>query len=372
MSASDKPLAAGAPIAAAPIPTAKAWRRLLASLFGLVALFCLSLLLPDPAYLRYQLSAHTIQFHSWWIYQRIHDDPTPIDVAVVGTSKAQDGVSPVALEDDLSRELGRPIHVAAFGMVDQGRNLHYAIVKELLATRPEVKMLVVQVEASAYWSGHPLFRYIADDWDVIRSPVVSAKSYFTDLLYLPMRHILCFSESLFPSLFDVQTSFDPSKYDGPRVDWTKTFIGFDGSLHNNDHTSPVSVMLSETGQPRQWYIRLLQKLVPKSIPTAVEYTFTKDIVKLAKAHGVSIVFVNIPVFENREPIQNPGFYESRGRYFSALNVANQPLLYSSGPHLNHDGAIVLSDWLATKIGPLLAAREGAKTGSATSQTAPGP
>jgi hypothetical protein len=352
MSASDTPAIN------VPLGTAKAWRLLLASLLGLIVLFALSLLLPDPPALRYQLSAHTLQFHSWWIYERIHDDPTPIDVAVVGSSKVQYGVSPVVLEDDLSRQLGRPVHVAAFGMVDMGRDLHYAIVKDLLATRPEVKMVIVQVEFSPYWGGHPLFRYLGDDWDVIRAPVVSVKSYFTDLLYLPMRHILCFSESLFPDLFGVQ-SFQPKTYEGARVDWSDRFVKFDGSIQDNHHTSPPELMRSQTLSANNKYLTLVDRLVPKSIPKAVEHTFTKDIVAVAKSHGVRVVFVNVPVFENRQPLKEPGFYQRQGPYFDALFLANQARLYSSGPHLNHDGAIVLADWLATKIGPLLAAQQAA-------------
>ena len=343
------------PTTGAPFTTARAWRLLLAALAGVVGLAALSLLLPDPAYLRSQLSAHTIQFHSRWIYERIHDDPTPIDVAVVGTSRAQDGVSPVVLQDELSRRLGRPIHVADFGMVEKGRNLHYAIVKDLLATRPEVKLVIVQVEGTAPW-GHPLFRYLADDWDVIRSPMVIGNTYFTDLLYLPMRHILCFSESLFPHLFGVQASFQPSAYPSPGVDWTRGYVDFDGSFHNNMGTAAPKLLRIQAAHAEPGYMRLLKKVVPRSIQTAIEHKFTHDIVRLAHAHGAAVAFVDIPAFENLDPIEDPGFYASQGPFFRALQVVNQPTLYSGGPHLNHTGAALVSNWLALKMAPLLAAR----------------
>ena len=43
--------------------------------------------LPHDKYLRYQsLNDHTAP-NAYWIYERIHTDPTPIDIAFIGSSR---------------------------------------------------------------------------------------------------------------------------------------------------------------------------------------------------------------------------------------------------------------------------------------------
>src|ERR1700743_2933055 len=94
------------------VPDRRAW--FLLALFALsFALYCVvTYLLPHDRYIRYQQLTKSDLFRSRWVYERIHYDKTPIDVAIVGSSRVEAAISAPILEKELSDKLGRPIHVA--------------------------------------------------------------------------------------------------------------------------------------------------------------------------------------------------------------------------------------------------------------------
>jgi hypothetical protein len=89
-------------------------------------------LLPENDYQRWQLQDPDGRLR--WIYERIHFDPKPIDVAIVGPSRAQLGLSAAAIEQDLAQR-GKHVNVANFAMVGAGRDLQWAILDELFKAK---------------------------------------------------------------------------------------------------------------------------------------------------------------------------------------------------------------------------------------------
>ena len=57
--------------------------------------------LPHDKYLRYEAPNDMDAPTSYWVYERIHFDPTPIDVAFVGTSRTGMSIHSRRLQDDL-------------------------------------------------------------------------------------------------------------------------------------------------------------------------------------------------------------------------------------------------------------------------------
>src|SRR5580698_2403288 len=72
---------------------------LLAAFVALIAM----VLLPQDKYLRYQSLNDGSVANAYWIYERIHFDPTPIDIAFIGTSRTGRSIHTKRLEEDLSR-----------------------------------------------------------------------------------------------------------------------------------------------------------------------------------------------------------------------------------------------------------------------------
>jgi hypothetical protein len=94
-----------------------------------------------------------------WIYERIHFDPKPIDIAILGSSHAQLGLSAVAIEDRLAQD-GKRVNVANFAIGASGRNIQWAIVDELYKSKAP-KALILEVDDPPYPVGHFAFKYLA-------------------------------------------------------------------------------------------------------------------------------------------------------------------------------------------------------------------
>src|ERR1700761_2721602 len=77
-------------------------RPIVASVLTAAVLAALTLLLPTSDYQRWELASHNWYGQLLWIYERIRFDPTPIDVAIIGSSKAFLGLDPLRLEQRLS------------------------------------------------------------------------------------------------------------------------------------------------------------------------------------------------------------------------------------------------------------------------------
>ena len=81
--------------------------RKFAGLFALgvvaaVATIAVMLILPHDRYIRWQ-ALHTEAYaRLGWAYERIHDDPTPLDVAFIGTSHTLNGVDAAAVDKALA------------------------------------------------------------------------------------------------------------------------------------------------------------------------------------------------------------------------------------------------------------------------------
>ncbi len=163
----------------------------------LCALFAV-MLLPDNEYLGYQQTRDSVMFHATWLYERTHFDPAPIDVAIIGSSRLESGVSPQVLAKSLSERLGRPVHVANLSLVEAGRDFTYLVAKGLLESHPEVKVIVLSGDGDTRFS-HPEFKVIAGAGEILSAPVFINVKYFENLSYLPYRKLLIASESLFPA-----------------------------------------------------------------------------------------------------------------------------------------------------------------------------
>ena len=324
-----------------------------AMLFALLATFvalCVAVcLLPHDRYIRYQQLSQTMQFRQQWTYERVNFDPTPIDIALVGVSRTQAGISGPGLADRLSQSLGRPVHVANLSMPQQGRNAQFVAVRELLQHRPETRLLILTVVEQMPRVAHPVFRNIAELEDVLTAPVVINYSYIDDLAFMPWRQLSLYVQSTFPQAFGVATRFDTEHYFGTNFDTVNNYGASQGEEANRDRIGYEPEM-------RSWSTQYLNNLAPPRFPAAmVEYefagerTYMRKIADLARANGTQIVFVFLPIYLGPEQPPTGDFVEEFGPILSAGLVANRPELYSDFGHVNRNGAAVLTDWLAQEL-----------------------
>ncbi|MGA2848373.1 MAG: hypothetical protein ABSE46_05205 [Terracidiphilus sp.] len=317
------------------------------------ALWCiLSLLLPHDRYIRYQQLTDSDLFRTRWVYERIHYDKTPIDVAIIGSSRLETAISAPILESELSKRFGRPIHVANLAIPEEGRNLHYLIIRELIENHPETRIVLVSVVEQADLS-HPAFRYLANVSDLLRAPLLINHYYFLDTAFLPYRQMSYFVQTLFPGWFGMSRSFRQD-YMGTNFDTTQSFYLPSGKLVDRNVVPPPEKLAAGSRQiianyggqwhrPSHWH----------AMNNPLETEYTKRLVDEAKRNCAEVVFVRLPFYNSPPGMYDEGFYRSLGPLLDAEPLSKDPHTYGDQGHFNRYGIDLVSVWLKKAIDPYL-------------------
>ena len=320
---------------------------LLVAAFSAAGAVCL----PDNPYQRFQFLP-VLDQRLAWAYERIRYDPMPIDIAIVGPSKTLMGVSGAELERRLS-VLGKTAHVANFSLVYQGRNAQWAILDELYKHKSP-RIVVVQFdEKTAPW-GHPWFMYFAPSVSVAFPPSIFLHDYFPDLSFLPFRQMELFAASLFPNAFGLRLAFDPVRYAHARTDFTTLFRGVNGEPVDPQREVPAAELRAahEEFEKDQHIARLPRILAP--LVDADDRLYLDKIAALALTHGTKLLMLYIPDFESGTLDETTRKYYGRfGEVLDCSDLAGRSTLYVNWAHLNHTGAMILSDRIADVAAPQL-------------------
>ena len=281
--------------------------------------------------------------HFHWMYERIHFDPKPIDIAILGSSRTKVGLSAAAIERRLAL-YGKQANVANFSLEGPGRDVQLAILDELYKAKSP-KVIVVMVDDQPYPFGHPMFKYIAPAESIVFPPTPFLHNYLYNLAYLPMRKLKLFGANLFPDLFGLSKQFDPERYTQSRTDFTTSFIQL-GKLVDMEHPVPRATLLAQpqTPVPRTLVARALTQ-----INGGEDHLYIRKIAREAKAHGAQLVFVFIPKFNGSESISDLDFLKQFGPVLNYGDIAQHDELFENWEHLNHAGAVTASARLADAI-----------------------
>ena len=319
-------------------------------IFGALLVACFfaaALSLPGDRYLRFQQLKDTEQYRAQWIYERIHFDPTPIDVAILGPSRSLFAVNGPRLERDLAA-LGYPgLHVVNFSLPDDGYDLVQALAKELVKYR-RPKVMVVSISEQPSRKSHPAFKELADSWDIVRSPLDSI-SYLENLVRAAYRQIALALVQAAPGFFGQSLSFDPSRYAGPSVDTTVDVRLPDGQLV--DHSSVKSLSALETDRAR--FLSHTHAPLLGGRVDFLEFAITRfgidGIAKAARAAHAKLYFLYQGYYRGPREPYDKALYTSRGTLLSGNAGMDDYRLFVDSRHRNHQGAVVLTDALADQL-----------------------
>ncbi len=336
------------------IPPNRAAKSLALMAVGFALALGLTLLLPANRYIRYQQANDSIMFHIQWIYERICYDTAPIDVAVVGASRLEAGVSPTILSETLSGAVNRPVHVANLSLVKPGRDLTYEIVKLLLRYHPEVKIIVLSDDGSII-NSQPLFKYVADDYDILRAPIFVNTKYFVNLLFIPFRNISDSFQYLFPEMFGVTREFDKKAYLGTDLDRIFGYQTPTGEMVNGDKNATIEDLRAYTSEAVMKYSADMKlfDLLPRDQSLVEDRAYIRKIADLARQKGVKLAFAAIPLYGPDQFPNDRAFYKNFGPVFDLGALSSHPEYYSNGGHLNRQGAVIATTRLGSALAPLL-------------------
>lgn len=330
-------------------PSSASWLQIGLVFLTFAGLWIAAALLPHDPYVRYQQLAETIQFPAVWGYERIVFDPAPIDVAVVGNSRLQAAISAPQLSQELTQNLGRPVRVANLSMPQEGRNAHYAIVRNLLEHRPEVKLIVLSAIEQMPREGHPAFRSIAEAGDLATAPMLVNRDWLEDLSQIPFRQMSLFVQTQWPAPFGVTRQFRQGAYFGTGYDSTFSFRSPTGNFVDRDSVVPAAELLPPARARAQSITPPLLPPAAADMEFTVERIYTRKIARLAQAKGVRIAFLYAPIYHYPLPLKDQPFYEAIGPVAQAKFLSGHADWYSDYGHLNRRGAVQATSTLADFI-----------------------
>ncbi len=308
--------------------------------------------LPDNPYQRFGTLANTIQARIQWIYERIHYDPAPIDVAVLGSSRWGAGVDSARLQADL-RAGGAPVTTVNFALPENGRDLHWVILQELLAAKhPRLVIIGVIEKPSRY--GHPAYKYVAPASDVVDPGYVGNLTYAANLAYLPYRQLRLFAARFAPDYFGLRPRPDPAHYAGSNNDNAFAFHTDDGKTIDRDHPIDPAILAA---QVRRYEAGVHPPALGRALADVEfgdERIYVARMARAAKASGAKVIFLFLPYYTGPHAIQERAFYEQFGPILDASFLSSRSELYGDVAHLNRHGAAVLTDWLAPRVAATIA------------------
>ncbi|PZU11790.1 hypothetical protein [Sphingomonas sp.] len=324
----------------------------LAGIIAAVILFTIAALaLPHDRYISFQQFASGDASRLRWVYERIHYDPTPIDVAVIGSSRVEAAISAPKLESALTKRMGRPIHVANLAVPLEGRNLHYIIARELLRTHPETRLILLSLVERSRLS-HPAFRNVGDIGDVLGSPIWVNFYWLDDASFLPYRQMSLFSQTLFPGLFGVHPEFDPAAYRGTGFDTTKSFRLENGKLVDRD-TIRTADHLDAQITPIRPHVPVLVRLFGGD-DNIIENSFSARLASDLKGRCAGLIFLHMPVWRgNIEDVDLAPNARLGAVLFTPPEIGRTPEEFSDSGHLRSLGIDEVSAWLPGALQPYL-------------------
>lgn len=282
-----------------------------------------------------------------WIYERIHFDETPIDVAFIGTSHTQSAVDSRIVEAAL-RSRGESAHVVNFAVPHLGRDLHYLIARELLTSRP-VRELVVEVQDFEPRAPHPAFQRVGSARDLLTSPIVVNTGFFENLVRLPRRQLDLFMPAM-AGRTDVL--FSPRTYEGPHWDDTERLHGFDQERtggHPAAFLDSEADRLRATMLEKEQFAQRLRLSNGCSVLKHYNRFYLESLLNLARERGVHVTFLYLPFFHGPPRPLEAALYALYGPTIEPKDVLDDATSWLNVDHLNVVGARRTSQWLGENL-----------------------
>lgn len=318
-------------------------------------LLMLVTLLPHAPYVRFQqLSRESVHYQRVkWIYERIHFDRRPIDIAFIGTSHTQSGVNSAIVEAALAAQ-GDPRHVVNFAVPHLGRDLEYLIARELIEQR-RIDTLVIEVQQVESRSPHPGFQRLATLTDIAAAPLLINTGVVDNLARLPMRQLELFAATVRPDWFGIQAEFHADNYEGPHFDDTYRLHGI---------AAVRTVVHARADFNKELHDIRADIAKKKALARYADFgplnnalyryndIYLSKMVELAQQHSVKLVFMYLP-FLGADPVpERQAWLAQRGDVIVPLAVIADEKLWQNADHLNFYGARTLSTWLAAMLQPM--------------------
>ena len=265
--------------------------------------------------------------HGAWIYDRINHNPAPIDVAFIGSSHTLHAIQ----EKKMEELLGQNFRVVNLGYCRYGRNIEFSILKMLLKHKSP-KLIVIEVHEDEEKNSHDIFPYLAETEDLLLTPTIFNRDYFSDLFHGGSARLEYFkTKYIFRKKYPEPTS---ELYGYAATDRIVSEFELDENL-------------------KSWQFRLSQtnpEIIEK-FQSKFPLAYLKKMANIIQEKNIPIRFVYLP--DSGSKLQKP-MYASFYQDIAPLIIPPQGIFndksnWMDASHLNDKGSGVLSAWLAERI-----------------------
>ncbi|MDP3644538.1 MAG: hypothetical protein Q8S54_15270 [Bacteroidota bacterium] len=265
--------------------------------------------------------------HGAWIYDRINHNPAPIDVAFIGSSHTLHAIQ----EKKMEELLGQNFRVVNLGYCRYGRNIEYTILKMLLKHKSP-KLIVIEVHEDEEKNSHDIFPYLAETEDLLLTPTLFNRDYFSDLFHGGSARLEYFkAKYIFRKKYPEPTS---ELYGYAATDRIVSEFELDENL-------------------KSWQFRLSQtnpEIIEK-FQSEFPLAYLKKMANIIQEKNIPIRFVYLP--DSGSKLHKPkfaSFYQDIAPLIiPPQGIFNDKSNWMDASHLNDKGSGVLSAWLAEQI-----------------------
>jgi len=309
----------------------------------MVAILTATIMLPHNKYYRYQEHNSGTTRKADWIFERLHYDAAPIDIALIGSSRMGAGLSAPDIEKYYCETTGRKINVANLSIPQTGRNMHFVIAKELFKTK-KPELIILELNERETRRPHEDFIFLADTEDILTAPFLINLNHASDIARLPGRQASLFFSTILkrPAL---REKFQPHAYRGRHLDRTRFLDLLDGRTINREFTIPKEKLDAIHD------MRIASSLDGKHLPGALrslEYRlsrhYVKKIQKISTKSNSNLSFVLLPAYK-RPALEEDTLSDLGVRAKTLLlgsDLASDHGYWQDAIHLNTAGAILAS------------------------------
>jgi hypothetical protein len=267
-----------------------------------------------------------------WIYYRLFENPTPIDIAFMGTSHTGCGINDSLIETELSNK-NIIKNVSNIAYCSKGRNIQYSLLKDLIKNKkPELIFLEITEEESK--SSHKDFSYISDLPDVIKSSSIYNVNYIKDVYSAFDSRLNYFRNNLLNRI----------KIDPPlNHELNYSYVPFDffaDTLKLNIHKKYQTNFYKNKSLS---FIDDIQFKYPKN--------YLNKILDLAKEHNIKVIFLYVPSFgwAIDKPL-NYDYYKKWGEvWLPPAELFTTHKYWVDQEHFNYKGSTEFGKWIANKF-----------------------
>ncbi|MBS1686387.1 MAG: hypothetical protein JSS76_16730 [Bacteroidetes bacterium] len=289
------------------------------------------LLLPIDKRYQYAFSKTDCTAKSNYIYHRLYQDTTAVDVVFIGSSHTMCGINDSIVHLRL-QESGVHATIANLAICRLGRNMDYVIIKDLLRTK-HPRLIVLEVKQEEPDRSHPEFGYRADLADVLMPASPIDLSYFTDVANAFVMRTAALKDRIAGE--DLLTP-----YESPSV-----------SIYRQQRVADTAVLVQ--GARRRWERYYSQPRVAwlDSLTLSYPKAYMAEIMRLEQEGHARVVFLYIPNYGYpwRKPRELAYYRQLADVYLMPEAFFDDTKHWIEDEHLNADGATILSDSAAAYI-----------------------